>query len=245
MAKLFEIKEATGLIKDVDTTGKRVELYAAAYESVDSHRDTIHHGAFAKTIRENKDALVHLLHHDDKQPIGRPEFMEEDNYGLRVLSRISDTQMGRDALTLMADGILTQNSIGYYAIKHAPNEYGGRHLNELKLKEYSSVTWASNPAAKTLGIKAAVQELHTQEAVLLKALRTGNLADETYLMLEAKQAELKQAILDLIEDAPLTQESEPEAVTPTTLPVLPAEPESKNEDQSAHRMARFYAAFTK
>ena len=61
----------------------------------------------------------------------------------------------------------------------------------------------ANPNAKVLGVKAAVAELLEQEAVLQKALRTGNLSDETYLYLEEKQVELKSAILDLLEDKPL------------------------------------------
>ena len=227
MSKQLEYKNLAGRVADVDLTGRRVVLYGAAFDSVDSHRDTIQPGSFSKTILESKGQVPYLMHHDPKLAVGLTQSLEEDSYGLKAISLVSDTQLGRDCLTLINDGVLTQNSIGYKAHKHSTNSYGGRTLKELELVEISTVTFASNPNAKTLGIKAAVQQLLEQEAVLQKALRTGSLADATYLYLEEKQVELKSAILDLLEDKPLETSDEPEPEEATTLPAA-AEPEVKH-----------------
>ncbi|MET4072984.1 HK97 family phage prohead protease [Hymenobacter sp. UYCo722] len=246
MSKQIEYKDAlAGKVMDVDTTGRRVVLYGAAFDSMDSHRDTIQSGSFAKTIAETKGEVPYLMHHDPKLAVGLTQSLEEDGYGLKAISLVSDTQLGRDCLTLINDKVLTQNSIGYKTHKYAPNNHGGRTLQELQLVEISTVTFASNPDAKVLGIKAAVQQLLEQEAVLQKALRTGQLADETYLYLEEKQIELKSAILDLLEDKPLEKTDEPEAETPTTLPAAD-EPEVKQAVEIASQWpARFWAAYSK
>jgi HK97 family phage prohead protease len=243
MSKTLEFKNLAGEIKDVDLAGRRVVLYGAAFGSVDSHRDIIQPGSFAKTISETKGEVPYLMHHDPKLAVGLTQSLEEDGYGLKAISLVSDTQLGRDCLTLINDKVLTQNSIGYKTHKFSANSYGGRNLQELQLVEISTVTFASNPDARVLGVKAAVQQLLEQEAVLQKALRTGNLADTTYLYLEEKQVELKSAILDLLEDKPLESTDEPEAEMPTTLPAA-AEPEVKQAVEIANQWAaRFYAAY--
>lgn len=226
MAKVLEYKNLEGKVQDVDLTGRRVVLYGAAFDSVDSHRDIIQPGSFSKTIAETKGQVPYLMHHDPKLAVGLTQSLEEDGYGLKAISLVSDTQLGRDCLTLINDKVLTQNSIGYKTHKFSNNSYGGRNLQELQLVEISSVTFASNPNAKVLGVKTAVQQLLEQETMLQKALRTGSLADETYLYLEEKQVELKSAILDLLEDKPLESTDEPEPEEAATLPAAP-EPEVK------------------
>jgi HK97 family phage prohead protease len=243
MAKQLEYKNLAGEIKDVDLTGRRVVLYGAAFDSVDSHRDIIYPGSFSKTIAETKGQVPYLMHHDPKLAVGLTQSLEEDGYGLKAVSLVSNTQLGNDCLALIHDRVLTQNSIGYKTHKFSNNSHGGRNLTELQLVEISSVTFASNPNAKVLGIKAAVQQLLEQEAVLQKALRTGNMADETYLYLEEKQVELKSAILDLLEDKPLESSDEPEPEKATTPPAA-AEPEVKQAVEIAPSwFARASAAY--
>jgi hypothetical protein len=78
-AAYFEYKDCampTALqVKDVDTTGRRVQFYVAAYGNADSHNDIILPGAFTKTLKENgpgaaTNRLRHLKDHMPTFPLG-------------------------------------------------------------------------------------------------------------------------------------------------------------------------------
>lgn len=237
MKTQLEFKDAlAGKVKDIDEAGRRIVLYAASFDNIDYNQDVVAPGAFKKTLEEPK-SIKHLMYHDDEKPVGIPEEIREDSYGLYVVSKISDTQMGRDLLTLTRDGVLDQNSIGYWPVKWSIDENTGvRSLLEVRLKEYSSVTWACNPAAVTLGVKA----LFDQRNLLQKSLRTGHLADETYLALESKALQIETAISELI-DKPLAHE-EPEAEKPTTLAPV-TEPEVEVKRLNADAWAAFINAY--
>jgi hypothetical protein len=86
---------------------------------------------------------------------------------------ISDTQRGRDALALLNDGAIEGISIGYEAVKGAI-EYEKaadgrtiRHLKELKLYEFSLVTFPMNELAEITALKEQEQALVQQAQVRL------------------------------------------------------------------------------
>lgn len=122
--------------------------YGAVFGNVDSGGDVIEHGAFAKTLAKGWERVKILaLHNDGILPIGKPLELREDENGLYLKAKISDTAMGRDVKTLIKDGVLNELSIGYDAVIF---EYDGnqiRHLKELELFEVSVVTWAMNEQA--------------------------------------------------------------------------------------------------
>ena len=100
------------------------------------------------------------LHNDAILPIGRPIELREDENGLYLKAKISDTATGRDVKTLIKDGVLSELSIGYDPIIFEFDENQIRHLKELELFEISVVTWAMNEQAlitdyKSLDRKAA------------------------------------------------------------------------------------------
>jgi len=79
--------------------------------------------------------------------------------GSMTSGRLSMTQRGRDAYTLLQDGVLNEWSIGYYPIKHDWDEEADppvRNLREVKLVEYALVTLAMNPGAVTSDVKKVV-----------------------------------------------------------------------------------------
>lgn len=202
---MIEYKNAgAGQVADVDTTGRRIVLYAADFNTLDSYQDIIKPGAFTKTISENFARIKHLMYHQTDKPVGVPESIVEDAKGLLVTSKISDTQLGRDLLTLVADGVLTENSIGYNAVKSSRDEVSNtRTLQEVKLFEYSTVTWGANENAGIVGIKSmapaeAQDVLFKQLTQLQKSLRHGSLSDETCALLEIKTVQIQQAISDLL-----------------------------------------------
>lgn len=210
-AAIYQIKDCfmpLGLqVKDVDTTGRRVQFYVAAYGNVDSHGDVILPGAFTKTLRENgptaaANSLVHLKDHNTAFPLGPVEEADDRTDGLVLTSRVSKTSYGSDVLALEADGVY-QHSIGYRTVKQQKSTLGHNELMELRLFEGSSVVFASNPNTPTLGIKGlAVEEQETvlmkQLGTLEKHLRTGNLTDETCQLLVIQTLQIKQAISDLL-----------------------------------------------
>jgi len=138
----------------VDLDKNTFEGYAAAFGNIDSHNDIIEQGAFAKTLKEAAKRIKVLWQHDFYSPIGLPMQMEEDSKGLYVKAKISQTTQGKDALILMKDGVINELSIGYNTIKHLMDEDTGvRTLKELKLLEFSPVTWASNDMATITSAK--------------------------------------------------------------------------------------------
>lgn len=138
--------------------------YAAVFGNRDSGNDIIEKGAFAKTIVEDFHRIKILaLHNDCWLPVGKPIELREDDRGLFIRGKISDTSMGRDIRTLLKDGVLNELSIGYDAIEFDyDSKQDTRHLKEIKLWEVSIVTWAMNDQAKIEEVKSLVEDLRTE-----------------------------------------------------------------------------------
>lgn len=150
---------------ELESTGDGGEFsgYAAVFGNVDSGNDIIEKGAFSKTIREDFDRIKILaLHNDCWLPVGKPIELREDDKGLYIRGKISDTTMGRDVQTLLRDGVLNELSIGYDAVVfdyEADGDNRIRRLKELRLWEVSVVTWAMNSYAKIDEVKSLTEAL--------------------------------------------------------------------------------------
>lgn len=130
--------------------------YAAAFGNRDSHGDVILPGAFTRTISNDRGRIKVLWQHDSFHPIGAPVEMREDDYGLAVKAQIADTTVGRDALALIRAGVVSELSIGYDTIREERDDKAGvRNLLEVRVWEFSPVTWASNELAKITAVKHA------------------------------------------------------------------------------------------
>lgn len=196
-------------IKDIDTTGRRVVLYSAAFNNKDRDRDVIVKGAFTKTIKEQGPAGIgeiwHLLFHDTSKGVSRPSSMEQDNYGLLSVVPMPDTTLGSDTLKMYQAGLYKHHSIGYQTIKsQAKSDY--TELQELRLFEHSTVLWAANPAAVTVGVKDVLKsmsrvDIQQEIDITLKAYRNGTFSDETFALLDIKLKQLIAASTS-IEDTP-------------------------------------------
>jgi HK97 family phage prohead protease len=135
------------------TNNNEFEGYASVFDNIDSHRDVIEKGAFAKTIKENKRVKI-LWQHDPWSPIGKPIAMSEDSKGLHVKGKISETELGKQAIILMKDGVIDELSIGFNTIKDDwDSKAQVRRIKEVKLWEFSPVTFASNELANITGVK--------------------------------------------------------------------------------------------
>lgn len=169
--KSYELKESS-----VDMDARTFEGYASTWDK-DQVDDIIHRGAFAKSIAEafpTKRIKV-LWQHSD--PLGMPTEMREDDYGLYVKGRVSKTTLGDEALELMRDGVVDRMSIGFMIPKGKSDwdDDGIRHIREVKLMEFSPVTFPANESAVITGVKSIQEALRNGAEIqdvqhLVKAL---------------------------------------------------------------------------
>jgi len=149
-----------------DGETRTFEGYGSVFGVLDSYADIVAPGAFKRSLKEatavgRMPAL--LWQHDSSSPIGVYEAMHEDATGLYVKGRLSDTQLGREAYTLLKDGALSGLSIGFTTRKSkVDNESGVRTLTDVQLWETSLVTFPANDAARVTGVKAADGALPTE-----------------------------------------------------------------------------------
>lgn len=181
----------------IDEGKGEFEGYASVFGFRDSGGDVVEKGAFTKTLQESAKRVRVLWQHNPYEPIGKPLDMLEDSKGLLTRSRIAPTTLGTDTLILMKEGVIQELSIGYDSIKETFDSASKtRHLIELKLWEYSPVTWAMNEMATITGVKSA-EDL---EALLLKITKIESVGLKAGRVLSAQNmARLKEAITVLQE----------------------------------------------
>ena len=159
-----EFKSFSFELESADESTGEFSGYAAVFGNRDSGNDIIEKGAFAKTIVEDFNRIKILaLHNDCWLPVGRPIELREDDRGLFIKGKISDTSMGRDIRTLLKDGVLSELSIGYDAIDFDyDSKTDTRHLRRIKLWEVSIVTWAMNEQARINEVKSLVEGIKSE-----------------------------------------------------------------------------------
>ncbi len=145
-------------IKQDDSEGMIFEGYASTFGNVDEGNDIMQNGAFKRTInnrfKRGKGTLIKVLRgHWDL--IGIPIAMSEDTTGLFTASKIAPTALGEETMMLIKEEVLDRLSIGYKVIKSKLDEETEiRTLTEIKLYEYSVVTFPMNEQAVITGTKA-------------------------------------------------------------------------------------------
>src|SRR5690554_6730312 len=148
----MEYKAVEFKADDVDADSRIISGYASTWD-LDQGGDMIVRGAFAKSLETHGKKVRVLWQHNSQMPIGRPELMQEDEKGLFVRSYIAKTRQGDEALELAREGIIDSMSIGYMVNESEYRDDGVRVISELKLMEYSLVTWPMNEAAVITGVK--------------------------------------------------------------------------------------------
>lgn len=136
-----------------DGDNGEVEGYGAIFDERDLGGDVIAPGAFARTLASGR-RIKMLWQHDPDRPVGVWHAAEEDARGLKIRGRLLDTQLGREARTMLKAGALDGLSIGYRAVA-AENVDGARRLTEVELWEVSLVTFPMQPAAMISDVKGA------------------------------------------------------------------------------------------
>jgi HK97 family phage prohead protease len=155
----LEMKEA-----DESEGFGRFEGYASTFGNMDLGFDVVDQGAFKSTIKQNKGRFPILADHNWEAHIGYNEQAQEDSKGLYVQGAINlKVQKGVEkfALAKQALGIKTRMglSIGYTTIQSKADEENPRvrHLTELKLWEYSFVTFPMNVESMVTAAKSLAQ----------------------------------------------------------------------------------------
>lgn len=132
--------------------------YASVFHHIDDQKDVVLPGAFKSSLEkwERQGGWPKMLwQHNQKEPIGRWLFIEEDHKGLYVEGQLLlDVQKANEAYALMRAGAVDGLSIGYRVVKSGrEGKSCVRHISEVDLLEISVVTFAANERAKITRVK--------------------------------------------------------------------------------------------
>lgn len=204
--KFFEFKA-----EDVSDQGL-IKGYASTFGNVDQGLDVVEKGAFKVTLRDNKGKVPILADHNPEKQIGWNKVAREDDTGLYVEGQLNlDVALAKERFSLtkqaMDIGAPMGLSIGYYTLQAGPKADNPRIrlLKELKLVEYSLVTFPMNTqamitAAKSLNAIDKARDLISQLQKQGVSLRDFELAlkEESYKQ-DLDPAKVCQSIDNLIE----------------------------------------------
>lgn len=135
--------------------------YGEIYDTGYGYRETFDAGAISNT-----DAKVYYRH---GEVIGRVHSTAETAAGHQITGRISDTQVGRDAWTLLKDGAIDSLSIGFKPVAYREDEDGVFHITEAIAREFSLVPNPAYTEAKITNFRSAqtTRKAHTVETEAL------------------------------------------------------------------------------
>jgi len=140
-----------------DAPTGRFSGYGAVFGNVDAYRERLMPGAFAATLADAHAVgrmPAMLWQHNPTQPIGVWRSMREDARGLYVEGELADTQLAREAYSLMKLGALSGLSIGFTVAQDRMNpDDKVRELQAVNLWEVSPVTFPANTEARVDNVK--------------------------------------------------------------------------------------------
>jgi len=212
---IYGVKSLDFKMEDIDMDKGIVEGYLSSFDVKDSDNDVLRNGAFTKSINERGTQskgrrIQHLRHHDWQQPIGKFLSLTEDSYGLKFVSKMSETTIGKDALINYDEGIINEHSIGFNYIKgkidKAETDTFGEfyEVKEVRLLEGSAVTFGANEHTgttsvnKSLSLDDNLEKLNNEMNILVKALRNGKGTDERLEIFENTLKQIQQKYNSLI-----------------------------------------------
>lgn len=150
-----------------DTPVGKFSGYGAVFNNVDAYGERILPGAFAETLadaRARGRMPAMLWQHNQAMPIGVWRSMHEDERGLYVEGELADTQLGREAYSLLKLGALSGLSIGFSVKTESINrEENVRDLVAINLWEVSPVTFPANSEARVSNVKFSGPDMTVRE----------------------------------------------------------------------------------
>jgi len=223
----YAVKAQNIEIKDFDENSRKVSMYLARFNILDSDNDIILPGAFKRSIKErgpnsaSNRKIAYLRYHDWEKPIGKFLELSEDENGLLAVAQLGNSEDGADALNDYKDGIIREHSIGFRYIKDqlefvpAPENEGPGHFNvkEVALWEGSAVTFGANEFTNVIEVAKSenklpfIQKLGEQIEVMTKAIISGQGSDERQYSLEMKLKYLNAQLLSIAKADPFNKHS--------------------------------------
>lgn len=147
-----------GSVKDVDIDTMTVTGYYASFGNVDADEDVFVQGAFEESIEEwgpnGSGRITHLNQHHVDQPIGAPDVLREDDFGLYFETSVVDTRIGEDVLKMYDAGVY-EHSVGFVRKGEEQRDDGVTLITKAQLWEGSNVTFGANPETPFTGFKSA------------------------------------------------------------------------------------------
>jgi HK97 family phage prohead protease len=134
---------------------RELEGLGAVFRNKDLGGDIIAPGAFAKSLKNPKQAVRPMLWmHKPDAVIGRWDSMKESDEGLMVKGILADTDLGNEIHTLLKMEAVRGLSIGYSVDDFSYDKSGARILKEIDLWEVSVVSMPMNPLATIQHVKS-------------------------------------------------------------------------------------------
>ena len=224
MKGLFKTKSIELSVKDIDTSGRRVQVALSKFGNVDSDGEVITRGAFAKSIKERgaesqtNRKIKFLRYHDFEHEIGIWKSMEETHEHLIGIGDLGRSTKGNDAFLDYQDGIITEHSIGFISVPDKINvlESGIVELNEVFLMEGSAVTFGANSETPVFNVSGKdeycqdyLDKLNSKMYGLLNALKNGHGTDERLESIENQLRVIQSKYNSLIKFEPVKDETNP------------------------------------
>lgn len=175
----MEYKSFAFKLDEVTASGQ-FQGYAAIFGNVDFGNDVVEKGAFRQTLETSRGGKIPILdHHDPSRQIGWNLEAWEDDRGLFVRGQLDlnvQSAAERHSLMRMAQNIggRTGLSIGFQTLNEEPHpdDFKIRKLKEVRLLEYSIVTFPMNPEAGVTRVKSGGNSVMDTLHSLLTTLRT-------------------------------------------------------------------------
>lgn len=177
--------------------------YAAVFNSPSEPLpfiESIAPGAFLRSLKARNDVKL-LWNHDTGQVLGSTRAgtltLTEDNHGLLATAVLPDTQLGRDAATLIKRGDVANMSFGFTVPKGGDSwsvDGQQRTLNSVKLHEVSIVSMPAYQAT-TVSVRSTGTLDTDTLAGALSALEAGE-------ALEPDQADVLRDVVDRLSGKP-------------------------------------------
>lgn len=171
------------------------------FGNVDHYEDVILPGAFTKTLQmlaASGRKLKMFWQHDTYCPIGVGAEVEQDQNGLKVKGEINlQVQKGAECYALMKQGAIDSLSFGYQSVIDEIKN-GIRYLKEVKLFEFSPVSFECNNMALITSVKSvkSIDQIIQDLEVLKKSLQPAVAIEE----------EVVEPVVDHSKDAEIVEE---------------------------------------
>lgn len=141
-------------------SGNTIVGYGSTWGNADLVGDIIEKDAFSKSLASGKKIKM-LWMHDWKEPIGVWTSITQDEKGLRVEGRFSDTNKAREVRNLVKDGAIDGLSVSFRINDHEWKD-NNRIIKAATLSEISIVSIPCNEEALITEVKSA-DEMNERE----------------------------------------------------------------------------------